>query len=154
VQALKYCILTLALIISVGTDLSHQEIPDLVSLGSSGLLAVINLACLNWNGIIGGALLFGLLFLIAVASRGGMGGGDIKLGLAIGLALGWKLGLAGLVLAFIIGGVLAIFKLLRGYKKQALPFAPFLAAGATVVMLYGEELIDMYISFSLFLWRW
>jgi leader peptidase (prepilin peptidase)/N-methyltransferase len=43
---LRYCILTLALVIAVGTDLSHQEIPDQVSLGASAILGLIALVTL------------------------------------------------------------------------------------------------------------
>lgn len=154
VLTLQYCVLTLALIIAVGTDLSHREIPDQVSLGASVVLCVIALVALNWEGILGGFILFALLFLVAVASRGGMGGGDIKLALAIGLALGWQLGLVTLAVAFLVGGVFAIALLVRGKRGKALPFGPFLAIGAWVSMFYGEALIDLYIIFSLSLWSW
>jgi prepilin signal peptidase PulO-like enzyme (type II secretory pathway) len=53
---LRYCILTLALVISVGTDLSHQEIPDQVSLGASAILGLIALVTLSWGNLIGGAV--------------------------------------------------------------------------------------------------
>ncbi|MGI6364881.1 MAG: prepilin peptidase [Bacillota bacterium] len=151
---LRYCILTLALVIAVGTDLSHQEIPDQVSLGASAILGLIALVTLSWGNLLGGALLFCLLFLIAVASRGGMGGGDIKLALGIGLSLGWKLGLVALAVAFMVGGILAIALLIRGKRGKALPFGPFLALGAWIAMFFGDILIDLYITFSLSLWSW
>lgn len=151
---LQYCLLTLALVIAVGTDLSHREIPDQVSLGASALLAVLALITLNWGNLLGGVALFCLLFLIAVASRGGMGGGDIKLALAIGLALGWKLGLVSLAVAFLAGGLLAIIILIQGKRGKALPFGPFLAFGAWVAIFFGDALIGLYITVSLSLWSW
>lgn len=154
VISLRYCILTLALIIAVGTDFSHQEIPDQVSLGAAALLGAVVLVTLNWRGLLGGALLFGLLFLIALASRGGMGGGDIKLALAIGLALGWQLGLVALFLAVISGGVLAAVFLLGGKRGLAVPFGPFLALGAWGAMFFGQTLLDLYLSFTLSLGKW
>jgi prepilin signal peptidase PulO-like enzyme (type II secretory pathway) len=152
--SLKYCILTLALIISVGTDISHQEIPDEVSLGASAILGLITLVTLDWQGLLGGAVLFSLLFLVALASRGGMGGGDIKLALGIGLALGWKLGLVALAIAILAGGVLAVILLVAGKRGKALPFGPFLALGAWGAIFFGEYLINLYITVSLSLWRW
>jgi len=149
-----YIILSLTLVIAVGTDFSHQEIPDPVSLGASAVLGVIALFTLNCDSFLGGVILFGLLFLIAVASRGGMGGGDIKLSLAIGLALGWKLGLVSIFVAFTVGGTFAIVMLIRGRRGKALPFGPFLALGAWIAMFFGETLIDLYITFSLLLWKW
>ncbi len=154
ILSLKYCILTLALIISVGTDISHQEIPDEVSLGASAILGLITLVTLDWQGLLGGAVLFSLLFLVALASRGGMGGGDIKLALGIGLALGWKLGLVALAIAILAGGVLAVILLVAGKRGKALPFGPFLALGAWGAIFFGEYLINLYITVSLSLWRW
>jgi len=154
VETLVYCLLSLALVISIGTDLSHQEIPDQVSLGAAAVLGLIALVTFNWGSLLGGAILFSLLLLIAVASRGGMGGGDIKLGLAIGLALGWRLALVAAAAAFFTGGILAVGMLLRGKKGKALPFGPFLAAGAWIAMFLGDNLIACYINLSLLLWAW
>jgi len=154
IMTVQYCILTLALVIVVGTDLSHKEIPNEVSLGASAALGLIALVTLNWGGLLGGAILFILLLLIAVISRGGMGGGDIKLALGIGLALGWKLGLVAMTVAFLIGGILAIILLIRGTRRKALPFGPFLAVGAWVAIFLGEILVQIYISFSLSLGNW
>lgn len=147
VLTLQYCILSLTLVICVGTDFSHREIPDVVSLGSATALAVIALFSAQWGNFLGGAMLFAILLLVAIASKGGMGGGDIKLVLAIGLGLGWQQGLLALALAILIGGVLAIFLLARGNRGKALPFAPFLAIGAWLAMFFGNSLIDAYISF-------
>lgn len=154
VQTAVYCILTLALIIAVGTDFSHREIPDQVSLGASAVLAVIALVTLNRPALLGGLILFVILLLIAAASRGGMGGGDIKLSMAIGLALGWKLGLVALAAGFLTGGVLAIVLINRGERGKMLPFGPFLALGAWIAMFWGEWIIGLYWNFSLLLWRW
>lgn len=149
ITSLQYCILSLALIISVATDISHREVPDQVSLGTAAILALIALLTAQWGHLLGGILLFGILFLIAVASRGGMGGGDIKLALAIGLGLGWKLGLVALALAIVFGGVLATVLLLRGNRGKALPFAPFLAAGTWIAMFLGGILVEFYLSIVL-----
>lgn len=151
---LQYCILSLALVISVATDLSNREIPDQISLGAALILAVIALITASWGNFLGGALLFAILLLIAVASKGGMGGGDIKLALAIGLGLGWKLGLVALVLAFLVGGVVAIILLFSGKRGKEVPFAPFLAAGTLIAMFWGDVIIKQYIAFSLLLWHW
>lgn len=155
-QAIRYVILIFALVVAVGTDFSYREIPDQISLGSSALLFILALVQLNWSALAGGALLFGLLFLIAVASRGGMGGGDIKIALAIGLALGWRLGLVALFLAFLTGGLLAVimmaFQKARG--KAQIPFGPFLAFASVAAIFGGEFIIQAYVNLSLILWRW
>ena len=156
IQSVSYLILVFSLVVAVGTDLSHREIPDQISLGASALLLVLSLIGKDWASLVGGALLFSFLYLIALASRGGMGGGDIKLSLAIGLALGWRLGIVALFISFLTGGLLAITVLIyrRGAGKAQVPFAPFHAFGALVAMFLGEWIIQGYLGFSLILWRW
>ncbi len=156
VQSVSYLILIFSLVVAVGTDLSHREIPDEISLGGSAVLLIIALISQNWGGLIGGLLLFGILYLIALASHGGMGGGDIKLSLAIGLALGWRLGLVALFLAFFSGGIIAISVLIfrRAAGKTRIPFGPFLAFGSLCAMFFGAWIIQGYVNLSLMLWGW
>lgn len=89
----------------------------------------------------------GLFFLIAVVSRGGMGGGDIKLAAALGLWFGWKELLLLVFAAFIFGAVVSVFLLLTHIKgrKEGIPFGPFLALSAYLVSLYGSELMNWYL---------
>jgi leader peptidase (prepilin peptidase)/N-methyltransferase len=72
-----------------------------------------------------------------------MGMGDVKLALLLGLFLGW-LGLGhvalGLFLGFLLGAVGGILLIALGIKtrKDPVPFAPFLAAGAVIAVLAGD----------------
>ena len=69
------------------------------------------------------------MLLIAVASRGGMGGGDIKFAAALGLWLGWKFALLALFLSFLLGGLGGVIVLalkLKG-RKDMIPYGPFIA---------------------------
>ena len=91
----------------------------------------------------------GLLVVALIAPRG-MGMGDVKLAALIGLVLG-SLGLeyvavaAGLGIVF--GGVGALVALLRGAgRKQAIPFGPFLAAGAVVATFVAPAISDAYLD--------
>ncbi len=91
----------------------------------------------------------GLLIVALVAPRG-MGMGDVKLVAFVGLVLG-AVALesvavaAGLGIAF--GGVAAIVALLRGAgRKHALPFGPFLAAGAIAAVFVGPQIADLYLD--------
>jgi leader peptidase (prepilin peptidase) / N-methyltransferase len=97
-----------------------------------------------------GLLLYGgILFVVAVVSRG-MGMGDVKLAALIGLALG-SLGLrfvgvaAGAAILF--GGLGGLVALAMGRgRKSAIPFGPYLAAGAVVAGLWGEPIASWYIG--------
>jgi leader peptidase (prepilin peptidase)/N-methyltransferase len=97
-----------------------------------------------------GLLLYGgSLFIVAIVSRG-MGMGDVKLAALIGLVLG-SLGLrfvgvaAGAAIAF--GGLGGLVALGMGKgRKSAIPFGPYLAAGAVVAGLWGEPIASWYIG--------
>lgn len=75
---------------------------------------------------------------VALISCGGIGGGDIKL---LG-AMGFWVGFPGILYIFFIGsflgGIISIFLLAlrRKNKKDALPFAPFLAVGFLLLFLF------------------
>ncbi|WP_097015344.1 A24 family peptidase [Anaerocolumna aminovalerica] len=88
--------------------------------------------------------LFGILvavpFLIATLIWGGMGGGDIKLMAAIGLALGFYKGMtamvAGLVSLLLFHIIRGIIQKLRGRTvPKAYPLAPFLSLGCYIAYL-------------------
>ena len=64
-----------------------------------------------WDSLLGAAVGFGVLFLIAVVSKGGMGGGDIKLFFVIGLVLGTVNTLLTLFLAAFIGTIIGLIML-------------------------------------------
>lgn len=93
-------------------------------------------------------LLGGVMFLIAIAARGGMGGGDVKLAAMIGAYTGLTAGATGLVLAFLTGAIagliLIVFK--KGGGKTPIPFAPFLAFGGFIGFVYGDTLFAWYVS--------
>jgi leader peptidase (prepilin peptidase) / N-methyltransferase len=126
-------------------DLRHRIIPNAINF--PGAVAVYLTAVIaqpdRWAELlIGGvaaAAFLGLAWLIYPA---GMGLGDVKMTLMIGLALGKFAGVA-LFAAFAISLLPSIAVLLlkgpRG-RKVSFPFGPFLALGAMVAILYGPQL--------------
>ncbi len=96
---------------------------------------------------IGFAAYGGVLFVVAAVSRG-MGMGDVKLAALIGLVLGaLSLGQVAVAAgaAIVLGSLGAIVALVRGAgRKGAIPFGPFLAAGAVVGALWGPSIADWY----------
>jgi leader peptidase (prepilin peptidase)/N-methyltransferase len=92
----------------------------------------------------------GGLLIVAMVSPRGMGMGDVKLVALIGLVLG-AVGLPYVAVAaglgILLGGVGAIVALLRGAgRKHALPFGPFLAAGAVLAVFLGPQIADLYLG--------
>ena len=97
---------------------------------------------------VGFAAYGGALFLVALVS-GGMGMGDVKLAALLGLVLG-ALGLRYVAVAagaaIVLGGAGGVVALLAGKgRKAAIPFGPYLAAGAVVGTLWGQQIGDWYI---------
>ncbi|AZK59462.1 Leader peptidase (Prepilin peptidase) [Candidatus Desulforudis audaxviator] len=137
------------LLIATLIDLRHGIIPDRVVL--AGLVLGLPLVALqSWAALLWGAAAFlgaGLFMLaIAVISRGGMGGGDIKLAALMGLYLGPAGVALALFLAFLAGGTVAVLLLATGRKgrKDPVPFGPYLALGGIVAALWGREIISWY----------
>jgi leader peptidase (prepilin peptidase)/N-methyltransferase len=95
----------------------------------------------------GGALGLAVLALIVIIYPAGMGWGDVKLAALVGLMTGFPLVVVALLLSVITGGVvgagLLAFKV-KG-RKDAIPFAPFLAASAMIVLLWGKTIWQWYI---------
>lgn len=89
------------------------------------------------------------LFIITIIIPGAFGGGDIKLMAACGVFLGWKLSLISLFLAILSGGIYGIILLARRKKgrKDYFAFGPFLCSGMMIGFLWGESLLNWYLSF-------
>ena len=128
------------------------------------ILALMGIMCcvVLWgknigDALLGAAIFGGLLYLIRYISREGLGMGDVKLGAAAGIWLGPQASVTALYTSFILGGLYVICYLLMmvtrdgrnslwKIRKKAIPFGPFLVLGSTIGLIYGEELIDFYLS--------
>lgn len=139
-------------VIIIVSDLAYMLIPDRVLIFFLPFLVVGRvLSPLTpwWDCLVGAVVGFGILYVIAVISNGGMGGGDIKLFFLIGLVLGTINTLLTLFLAAVIGmivGVIILFKRKQG-RKTPFPFGPSIALAAIIVYFYGDSLINCYLGF-------
>ena len=140
-----------ALIAITAIDLREQIIPDAITLPGIVLGFAVSFlpGRVGWlDSLIGIAVGGGIFLVIILVSGGGMGGGDMKLGAMLGAFLGWKVGLLGLLLSVLAGGGIAVLLLLLGRKgrKEAIPFGPFLALGGAIALLWGDPLLNWYLS--------
>ena len=91
------------------------------------------------------------LGLYAVSRGAWVGFGDVKLGIFMGLMLGWELGLLAVFLANLIGCVVIIPGLIskKLTPQSKIPFGPFLIAGHIVAILFGGQAIQGYVDYFL-----
>lgn len=140
--------ISLLIIITV-SDIVYMLIPDKVLL-PFGILLIISriFSPLDpwWDMFVGAFVGFSILFLIAFVSKGGMGGGDIKLFFVIGLVLGFKLTILALFVSSIVGLVAGVSQLLwqKKGRKHPVPFGPWIALGSIVTYFYGTKILEWY----------
>ena len=89
-------------------------------------------------------IIFGLIHLLTNGK--GMGFGDAKLILAIGLIMGWPDITLVITLSFLIGSLISIFLLTLKKKsmKSTLPFGPFIIVATIITIFWGNELLNYY----------
>ncbi|RKN07638.1 prepilin peptidase [Streptomyces radicis] len=129
-------------------DLAVQRLPDVLTLPLAlGVVAGLGIASLFdaadgdlGRALLGGAVLSGVYFVLFLINPLGMGFGDVKLAITIGVALGWYgwdalvLGtFVGFLLAAGYGGALVIAR--RAGRGTTVAFGPFMAAGALAALI-------------------
>ena len=139
------------LVIIVVSDFAYMLIPDKVLLFFLPLLfigRVLSPLTPWWDSVLGAVVGFGILYSIAVLSKGGMGGGDIKLFFLLGLVLGTLNALLTLFIAAVIGMIMGIIvlRMRQQGRKTPIPFGPSIAAAAIVVYFYGDALMNWYLG--------
>ncbi|MBR5421334.1 MAG: prepilin peptidase [Lachnospiraceae bacterium] len=125
------------------------ELPPELNIGIAVLGAIHLIFDLkHWYVYLIGALCVSLpLWLLALLSGGrAMGGGDIKLMAALGLLLGWQKTLLVLFIGALLGSLVHGARVLFTKGKHELAFGPYLAMGGIVAALYGQNIIDWYVS--------
>ncbi|UJP11615.1 prepilin peptidase [Microbacterium sp. KUDC0406] len=140
-------------------DLSTRRLPrSIVRTALVAVTALLALSCLlgtDWwalvRAVLGMLLLYLFYAVLWLAKPGGMGGGDVRLAALIGLLLGW-FGwwplLVGGFAAFVLGGVYGICLILfgRATRRTAVPFGPWMIAGAALGAVFGTAIGNGYLS--------
>jgi leader peptidase (prepilin peptidase) / N-methyltransferase len=104
------------------------------------------------NALIGGGAGFVVFLVIALVSRGGMGLGDVKMATLIGFAVGFPMVFVSLLMAVMLGGIVAILLLVARLKKakEGIPFAPYLSLATMITLVWGVNILDWYLKFFFF----
>lgn len=152
-QTLSMWVFFAALISAALIDFRHKIIPDeIVIVGCMLGLPLVFLADKLVDGIIG-FFAAGLFFLfLAVGSKGGIGGGDIKLSALMGLYLGCPAIFVAVFSSFLFGGIISILLMALRCKrmKDSVPFGPFMAIGGVVAAFYTDPIIKWYLDVAMY----
>jgi len=151
IQLMRDWFLISVMIVIFIYDLRWSEILDIVTLPACLAVFIINLV-LGFNllnllisGIIGGSF-----FLIQFLVSGGrwIGGGDIRLGLLMGLALGWPAVLLAIIISYFIGSIVGVGLILAGKKKwgSEVPLGVFLATGTIISLFWQAQILNWYLG--------
>ena len=154
-----FLVLFAVLVVVSVIDLEHYLIPNRIvfpALGvCAGLITFVTVVegqdlVFVRNALIGAAVYFLLLFVPHLVYPRGMGFGDVKLGLLMGLFLGWIYsdpfeGVVLIMWALVVGSALGVlagvfFALVRG-RRAEFPFGPALALGCVIAILFSDTFV-------------
>lgn len=162
VTTIKWLILSAAAVVIFTIDLEHYLILDSVLTIFGSLLVIVNVGLDFLAGVkpwspqslfitslitaVGCSLPFFLLWYFS--SGKWMGFGDVKLGLFLGLALGWPSAVVAIFLGVFLGAIVGMLLLITKVKtlKSRLPFGTFLSFGAVLAIFYGPTVFNWYLS--------
>jgi leader peptidase (prepilin peptidase)/N-methyltransferase len=150
------CLFASALIVLGFIDFAHQILPDEITLPGLALALVYSFFREDFAlkqaliGAVAGAgfllIVYGAYYLLR--KKEGLGMGDVTMMLLIGAYLGWRQAFFTLILASFTGAIVGV--LLISIKKKdlqySLPFGTFLAPAAFFSLLWGERIIQSYLS--------
>ncbi len=136
---INHLLLIYFLLLTICTDFEQHVIYDrmLLPFGLLSFPMIFLLELPLLNHLIAAFAGGGLFLLLAILTRGGIGGGDIKLIFVLGLWMGTGLLTGTVILGFCLGGIAAVLFLLTGKKKRKefLAYGPYFAAAAIFLSL-------------------
>ena len=129
-------------------DLRHHRLPDAITLPAVPVTVLVAAVTLFgwpgsgsvWRALLGGAVLGGVFYLLALAAPAGMGRGDAKLSLSLGVATGyfsWSMLVLAVVAGFVIGALAAVAAVVlrRATMRSSIPFGPALLTGCWLALV-------------------
>ncbi len=151
VQSVIICVFFCIMISASFIDLDYKYVPNRFSVMICvlGLISIFAYPEISLSSRILGALLVGgVMLAISYLTKGGIGGGDIKLFFSAGFLLGFKLNLLSLALGYVFAGAYVIVPYIRKKlpKNFEVPMVPFFSISFLLSALWGNKLIGWYLS--------
>ena len=131
------------------TDVERRIIPNTIVLPAAAVvLAAQTLLHPSPVWLVCGAAASGFLLLAALAYPAGMGMGDVKLALLLGVGLGTVVPVALMIgmLSALLPAIVLLVRHGQAGRKMGIPFGPFLALGGVAALFFGEPLLDAYLG--------
>ncbi|MEK7665533.1 MAG: prepilin peptidase [Patescibacteria group bacterium] len=150
--------ITLFLIIIFVYDFKYSYILDRFTVPAMILAVLFNWSLPNlwWyidkpiSMLLGALVIGGFFFAQYAISRGRwIGGGDIRMGVLMGLWLGIERGLLALLISYVVGAFVGVVLLLTHRKglESHIPLGTFLAFGTFIAMIWGWQIIEWYFGY-------
>lgn len=133
------------------TDLKKMFIPDRIVIPAIIISLIYLVLQLLFEPVLMAFLIGSFFMALIIITKGkGMGGGDVKLGVFMGLALGFPQALVALIIAFLSGAIVSLMLIVGGKKHfgQVIPFGPFLVTGSLVALFWGDKILQWYLTIN------
>jgi len=132
-------------------DFKWQIIPDRFSLPAIAIILILNFfaGVSVYSMAIGAAIAGGFFLLQFLISKGRwIGGGDIRLGALIGVALGFQKTILALLISYVLGAVISLILIYLQKKKMdsEIAFGTFLICGSFAALFFGNFLISYFFN--------
>jgi leader peptidase (prepilin peptidase)/N-methyltransferase len=136
-------------------DFDEQLLPDSITFPLLWAGLTLSLAGIfidsqtSITGALAGYLSLWLVYHLFKLATGkeGMGYGDFKLLAAIGAWIGWQVLPVVILFSSVVGAITGILLIaLKGRERsQPIPFGPFLASAGWLTLLWGQDILDLYL---------
>ena len=147
-HALAAAVFCVALVAISAIDIERRIVPNRIVLPATLVVLAVMLAwkpSIEWPAAGFGAALF--LFLAALAYPAGMGMGDVKLALLLGVAVGRSVALMVGMLSALVPSAVLFARHGGAARKMGIPLAPFLAFGGVVALFAGDAVVHWYLTY-------
>jgi len=132
-------------------DLRWFLILDIVTLPACVIIFALNLMLgFDWKNLLLSGIIGSSFFLLQfVVSKGKwIGGGDVRLGLLMGLFFSWPMIVLAIFLAYIIGSVISVGLVVFSRRRWSseVPLGVFLTTSSIIVMFWGDQILSWYLN--------
>lgn len=139
------------LIVIFVSDLKYHLISDYLLLALLTFAVIYHLISVNFISLFlyffisSLVIAFPIWLIYFISKERAMGLGDVYLTAIMGFLLGWQKGFLALYIAFVTGAIFGLVIILLKHKKlkSKIAFGPFLVIGTTVMLFWGEKILEM-----------